>query len=78
MAVVIAVATVFALLAIAARVFGRTIFSGRQLVDATGRLAEGDYSARVTADAPRSLAAVVSAFNRMADPPALAARRSRP
>lgn len=66
-AVVIAVVTVIALLAIAARVFGRTIFSARQLVDATGRLAEGDYSARVTADAPRSLAAVVSAFNRMAE-----------
>ena len=66
-AVVIALVTVIALLAIAARVFGRTIFSGRQLVDATGRLAEGDYSARVTAEAPRSLAAVVSSFNRMAE-----------
>ncbi len=66
-AVVIAVVTVIALLAIAARVFGRTIFSARQLVDATGRLADGDYSARVTADPPRSLAAVVSSFNRMAD-----------
>lgn len=66
-AVVIAIVTVFALLAITARVFGRTIFSARQLVDATGRLADGDYSARVTADAPRSLAAVVSAFNRMAE-----------
>ncbi len=67
MAVVIALVTVIALLAIAARVFGRTIFSARQLVDATGRLAEGDYSARVAVDAPRSLAAVVSSFNRMAD-----------
>jgi signal transduction histidine kinase len=66
-AVVIALVTVIALLAVAARVFGRTIFSARQLVDATGRLAEGDYSARVTADAPRSLTAVVSSFNRMAD-----------
>lgn len=66
-AVVIAVVSVIALLAIAARVFGRTIFSARQLVDATGRLAEGDYSARVTAGAPRSLAAVVSSFNRMAE-----------
>ena len=67
MAVVIALVTVIALLALAARVFGRTIFSARQLVDATGRLAEGDYSARVAVDAPRSLAAVVSSFNRMAD-----------
>ncbi len=66
-AVGIALATVIALLAIAARVFGRTIFSARQLVDATGRLAEGDYSARVTASPPRSLSAVVSSFNRMAE-----------
>ena len=66
-AVAIALITVIVLLAIAARVFGRTIFSARQLVDATGRLAEGDYSARVTADAPRSLTAVVSSFNRMAE-----------
>lgn len=66
-AVVIALVTVIALLGVAARVFGRTIFSARQLVDATGRLAEGDYTARVTADAPRSLAAVVSSFNRMAE-----------
>lgn len=66
-ALVIAVVTVIALLALAARVFGRTILSARQLVDATGRLAEGDYAARVTSDAPRSLAAVVSSFNRMAD-----------
>lgn len=66
-AVAIALVTVIALLAIAARIFGRTIFSARQLVDATGRLAEGDYSARITADAPRSLSAVVSSFNRMAE-----------
>lgn len=66
-AVVIALVTVVALLAIAARVFGRTIFSARQLVDATGRLAEGDYSARVTANAPRSLSAVVASFNQMAE-----------
>lgn len=66
-AVAIALVTVVALLAVTARVFGRTIFSARQLVDATGRLAEGDYSARVTGQAPRSLSAVVSAFNRMAE-----------
>ncbi len=67
LAVGIALVTVLVLLAIAARVFARSIRAARELVDATGRLAEGDYATRVSGNGPRSMTAVMSSFNRMAD-----------
>jgi signal transduction histidine kinase len=66
-AVGIALITVVALLALTLRVFARSFRAARELVDATGRLAEGDYAARVSATGPRTLAAVITSFNRMAE-----------
>ena len=53
--------------ALFARVFGTTLRSTRQLVSATGRLADGDYSARVTGGARGSLSALIRSFNSMAE-----------
>jgi two-component system sensor histidine kinase BaeS len=66
-AVGIALVMVAVLLAIAARVFARSIRAARELVDATAHLAEGDYSTRVSGNGPRSMGAVMSSFNRMAE-----------
>jgi signal transduction histidine kinase len=66
-AVGIALITVVVLLAITLRVFARSFRAARELVDATGRLAEGDYAARVSGNGPRTLAAVITSFNRMAE-----------
>lgn len=49
---------------------GRFLFGSlrpvKELVSATGRLADGDYSARITAPAPRAMSPVVRSFNQMA------------
>lgn len=66
-AIVVAVVVMAALLVGSARVFGGTFRSTRQLITATGRLADGDYSTRVTLDSPRSLAALIRSFNAMAE-----------
>jgi signal transduction histidine kinase len=56
--------------------FGGIVFTGRALrgltggvgdiLDAVGRVAEGDYAARVTERGPRDMRALARAFNRMA------------
>lgn len=58
---------VVVILVVLRRRFGRTFRSVRNLVDATGRLAEGDYQARVDPEGPSSLLPVIHSFNRMAE-----------
>jgi signal transduction histidine kinase len=66
-AIGIAVGVVAVLLAVIGRVLGRSFMAARQLIYATGRLAEGEYEVRVDEGGPRSFSAVNSSFNRMAE-----------
>lgn len=49
------------------RVFRRTLLPARSLVRAAGRLADGDYTARVARRGSRSLRSVSASFNSMAE-----------
>ncbi len=50
---------------------GRFLFRGfrsvNELVEATGRLADGDYTARIVSESPPAFGPMIGAFNRMAE-----------
>lgn len=66
-AVAIVWAVIIGTLALAGATLARVWRPVRQLIAATGRLADGDHSARVPTDGPVVARPVVHSFNRMAD-----------
>jgi two-component system sensor histidine kinase BaeS len=65
-AVVLAPVVVFALAALVIRFVVRTWLPVRRLIDAAGRLSDGDYSVRVATTASPTIRPVVASFNQMA------------